>query len=338
MVMKNARLITGSVATLAVVAALWLWFIDREPKPGSQPSPLPVERETARATDNEPAATNALEAAAGQPRPARGESVNAASRAAASERLVEEICGPDAYNRLRELAQGGPLSRAECETLYQLLQTKTTDAKLERMAGIKNAVMNVLARQQNLPARWDNLLRRMLEDDDQHTVIRDYALQHLFAWYEENLDGRGTAKLKEGERNELQQLFWSILDKKQAGFGGTALLGLYHLAVCDPSVDPARLSEEAVELLRAPDASPLVQISAFQVCGLLGERRALTQAIEAAQNGQNIALRVSAIAAVGALGGRDGLVVLRSLLREANPSVRTAVRTAIKRLEPGTNG
>jgi HEAT repeats len=148
----------------------------------------------------------------------------------------------------------------------------------------------------------------------------------------------GMAKLKEGERNELQQLFWSILDKKQAGFGGTALLGLYHLAACDPSVDPARLSEEAVELLRAPDASPLVQISAFQVCGLLGERRALTQAIEAAQNGQNIALRVSAIAAVGALGGRDGLVVLRSLLREANPSVRTAVRTAIKRLEPGTNG
>jgi HEAT repeat protein len=93
--------------------------------------------------------------------------------------------------------------------------------------------------------------------------------------------------------------------------------------------------EGAVE---ASDGNPLARISAFQVSALQGDRRALPRAVEAARNGGIIPLRVSAIAALGTLGGAEEIALLKGILEERNPSVRTAAGEALQRLVRRTEG
>jgi hypothetical protein len=244
--------------------------------------------------------------------------------------LIEQITGTNAHRRLQELASQPRLSQSECSALCRFLQAATSDEKLERMASIKNAVMNMLSRQSNLPEAWETTLVRMVEDSAQHDVIRDYALQHLFARYEEMPD--------RPQRTELEALFWRMLQHTDASMGGTALLGLYDLSTKGFGIDNARLGRSAMNMLRAEDASPLARVPAFQVCALLEERQAIVQAVEVAQQQGEIALRTSAIAAIGALGTSSDLPLLETLGTEPNPSIRLAATTAIKRIKTRANG
>jgi hypothetical protein len=172
-------------------------------------------------------------------------------------------------------------------------------------------------------------LRQILEDEGQHRVIRDYALQHLFSRYEDMPDGP--------QRKELETLFWRILERTQESFAGTSLLGLYDLSTKGLGVDPARLGRSALDLLHS-DAGPLARIPAFQVCALLGEGEVLSEALRTAKQGETVALRCSAIAAIGTLGKREDLGALQAFTDESNPSIRLAIRAAMKRIETKTNG
>jgi hypothetical protein len=255
------------------------------------------------------------------------------------QRLIEKICGTNAYTRLRELSSSGTLTRSECETLYAFLRTRTEDENLARMAAIRNSVMNILRHQPNLPDSWVALLRGILEDEDQHDVIRDYALQHLFACYRESLeDNHAGMSLDDAGRHELRSIFWDMVNEGDASFTGTALLGLQRLSSLDPDVDSGRLASESLAVLEASHANPLVQITAFQVSALQGDKRAVPRAVEAARNGNLIPLRVSAIAALGTLGGADDAVLLKGLLDDLNPSIVTAAGEALQRLEMKTEG
>jgi hypothetical protein len=252
--------------------------------------------------------------------------------------LIEEICGPSAYQRLQELSSVGPLGAAECRALAEFVSGPTADETLERMASIKNAVMNVLAHQHNLPEKWEALLRRIIEDDGQHAVIRAYALQHLFTWYEKTIepgyaDGGGDQELI-----AVRQFFWRMADHAEGSVAATALVGLCHLAGDDRGLDAAELGAKAAALIEQRGVDPLVEISAFQVAALLGETSVLARALEVAEAGPTIASRVSAVAAVGTVGDTDALFRLKRLLDDPNASVRNAARAAIARLESSHGG
>lgn len=252
--------------------------------------------------------------------------------------LIDEICGPQAAVRLRALAKDEALSRADCETLYAFLRQKTTDEKLARMASIKNRVMNLLARQAHPPQPWDRVLQSIVEDETQHAVIRDYALQHLFEFYEATLRESPVARLDTSRRTELRALFWSALERKSESLAGTALVGLFHLSAAEPAIDRPRVLGRALGLLEAANTGDLARITAFQVCAQAAESRALTPAISAAEAASTLPLRVAAIAVVGATGGAAELPLLKRLQNEPNPSLRAAVAAAMHQIHSRTQG
>ncbi len=252
--------------------------------------------------------------------------------------LIEEICGPSAYERLEELSSVGPLSAAECRALAEFVSEPTASETLERVASIKNAVMNVLAQQVNLPEKWEDLLRRIVDDIGQHAVIRAYALQHLFTWYEERPEAGYADGSGDQELSTIRQFFWRMVDHSEGSVAATALVGLYHLAGADRGLDPAEVRAKAAALIERRGVDPLVEISAFQVAALLGQTSILGRALEVAEAGPTIALRVSAVAAVGAVGDTDALLRLKRLLGDPNASVRNAARAAIARLVSNDGG
>jgi hypothetical protein len=298
------------MAAVVAVALLSIFPVNRFDPPEQPHTTVPPERSATNA-DAHPRSESAMVSDRRSP--------DAASGAPASWRmpgvdLIEEICGPSAYQRLQELSSAGPLTPAECRALAEFVSGPIADESLERMASIKNAVMNVLARQQNLPERWEDLLRRMIEDDGQHAVIRAYALQHLFTWY----DGRTEPGHPDGsddqELSNVRQFFWRMVDHPEGSVAATALVGLCHLAGDDLGVDPAEVGAKASALLERSGVDPLVEISAFQVAALVGETGVLTRALEVAEAGPTVASRVSAVAAVGAVGDMDALWRLNRLL------------------------
>ncbi len=329
--MKTRRLLLSTIVLVGLAGLSIAWILNHPAKEGSA-GVSPAGSQSVPLGDRA-AVTPATGLA-----PGNGRSASPTEAGRATPQLIDEICGPNAAVRLREVAEGGPLSRADCETLYAFLRQKTTDEKLARMASIKNSVMNLLARQPLPPQPWDSVLQAIVEDEDQHAVIRDYALQHLFEYYEAAVHNNRAAKLGATRRAELQELFWSALERKSESLAGTALLALFHLSAIEPAVDRQRVLGKSLELLEAADAGDLARITAFQVCARAGESRALAQAVSAAETAQTIPLRVAAIAAVGAVGTAHELPLLKRLQDEPNPSVRVAVAAAIRNIQSRNNG
>jgi HEAT repeat protein len=92
------------------------------------------------------------------------------------------------------------------------------------------------------------------------------------------------------------------------------------------------LRNESLTCLGDVRSSALARTTALQVCALLREDRVLARAEQLAQTAENVALRVSGIAAVGALGGPGDRAILSGLLADENPSIRAAATTAMQAL------
>jgi hypothetical protein len=330
--MKRAALRIVAVVTVVAAALLCLITVNRHGRRAPQEPPtvvLPAASTTGAGQGLRPDEAIAANQGTGNTM-----SETAVSGTVSGVNLIDEICGANAYRRLQELSSAGHLSPAECRALAEFVADPTSDENLERMASIKNSVMNILARQENLPDRWERLLQRLVEDESQHAVIRAYALQHLFAWYEEQ-PGSGVDR---AELRAVGRTFREMADHSEGSIAATALLGLCHLAGRDPAVDAGQVAEKARAILEAPERDPLLEITAFQVAALLNQTDDLVRALEVAQSGPTIASRVSAVAAVGALGGRDELPMLERLMDDPNASVRVAARAAIARLESKSGG
>ena len=213
------------------------------------------------------------------------------------------------------------------------MRAKTTDERLERVASIKNTIMTVLAQQRNLPGPWDRLLQEIHEDLNQHPVIRDYALQHLFTHYETVMEKGGEGAWNPARRAELLGLFWNALGQTNQSIAGTSLLGLLYLSELEAAVDRERLKARALGFLQDTQASDLVRASAFQACVLLECEPALRFAQVTASSTGNVALRASAIAAVGALGTARELPCLDQLTGDTNPGIQRAAAEARRRLQ-----
>jgi hypothetical protein len=113
---------------------------------------------------------------------------------------------------------------------------------------------------------------------------------------------------------------------------------LFNLSGVEPAIDRQRVLEKALEFVEAADTGDLARITAFQVCAQAGDPRVLALARPAAEAAPSIAMRVAAIAAVGASGGAIDLPLLKRLQTEPNPSLRVAAAAAIRRIHARTNG
>ncbi len=232
-------------------------------------------------------------------------------------------------------AMSEDLSRTEINTLYLFVKTRPeeTDYKPPGVHALKNDILNTLRRQTIPPVGLSDLLAGIYNDPKQDVVIRDYAIQHLVAWYEQ-----GTCENAAAKSTILGVLSKAVGD--QTSIAGTALLGLHRLTAVDPALDGKTIEELALNLAESNETSPAVRIAALQVCAERSVTSALPVAEVLAQKSTNIALQISAIAALGRLGGAAQADLLRRMKFEEKEPLRVATKAALKRLlqesEPST--
>jgi hypothetical protein len=237
------------------------------------------------------------------------------------------------HQRLKAIhAIDGSLTSEDCGHLVRFVTAPTPPVELDQIAALKNDLLLVLRHQTHLPVPFNEFLSGLYQDKAQHTVIRDYALQHLFMYYEET-DGNNAGLHSLNERDT--DIFWHALNETTNSIAGTAVIGLNNLAKVGYSragVDLPRIRASALELASDPFAHELSRISALQICAELDVNESLQVARHLLQESTCLPLRLSAVAAIGKLGQSADIHLLESEAHDANFLLQAASERAVKAL------
>jgi HEAT repeats len=246
------------------------------------------------------------------------------------------------------LALGTRLNQAERAALYDYLRGHEADPPGPMQGVIKNDVILALKSQEPPPRELPRVLLSMFYDQAQDPVIRNYALQHLGTWYGQV-----------AEKTQVLDALWAGTTDADASIQGTALIGLSRLVQHgtpsqptsagatgaqhlspngDTEVDTARLAAVASTLATDSAANDVARLTALQVCAELGIKDVLPAAVALAEGAASTPLRMSAVAALGALGGPDQASLLNRLVTAQDPRIQTAARAALRRFEARRNG
>ncbi len=251
------------------------------------------------------------------------------SKAPATVRLIVDLKG-NARQRFEALhALQRPLNAEELRVLYAFLLGRHEEDEQPFGQVLKNDLMNALLQQEPLPAGLEEMLAQVFRDQNQHVVLRDYAVQYLTALHEQ-LDAPSMADAL-ATQTQIQQLLWEALAETDSSIAGTALLGLSRLADVHQEIDREKVAAAALQLAGAGSTSDLTQMTAMQVCARLGVQAALPLLVEAAQTGST-ALRISAIGALGALGTPAELDLLERTIKGQDEHTKPAAEASLQRL------
>jgi len=210
---------------------------------------------------------------------------------------------------------------ALCE--FVRLHPSPQERNLEGLRTLKNDIITVLREQAAPMAGLTELLIGIYDDKAQDPVTRDYAIQHLILWC-----GQGPADAKRKIHAVL-----NMAAREKTSVAGTALLGLHRLSAEDAAFNRDEVRSIALRLASASETEPATRATAVQVCAERGIREALPMIETLAQTSGDMALQLSAIAALGHLGGAEQAVLLERLEPGANGAVlRASIRAARKRL------
>lgn len=235
---------------------------------------------------------------------------------------------------------GKDLKVHELAPLYDFLRTpETGDGKVrggERV--LKNDLLNVLRQQSQVPAGLGRLLVEMSRDPTQDPVMRGYALQHIQAWYSQLADKDFPLPAPEQERADLRQALWDALKDTDATVAGTALLSLHRLSEVHAEFAPEQIVATALKFSQDEACGPLARSTALQICAERKLEQALPAVLELAQEAGSIPLQISAIAALGSLGGPDQVPFLEQLAAGENERLQGPARAALKQIrQPRVN-
>jgi hypothetical protein len=270
------------------------------------------------------------------------------NKAAQSLRPVQtNVMIPVVRNRLREalddatkpfperhkvlLSLGKKLSRQECDELAAALKRPLEPSGFDIQAAIKNDIMDALEAQANLAEPWPRLLAALFQDKSQDPVTRDYALQHLFQWCETT---KVTGK-SDTLRSEVTAVLWGALEETPLTIRATALLGLQYLTETDPGTDRERIRKSALQLASDGSADENARLTALQVCSRMNFEPVLPVARGLTGAETKLPLRLSAIAALGRMGGKEDLQLLEGLGpdQEIKPALMEAIRQVKNRIK-----
>ncbi len=178
--------------------------------------------------------------------------------------------------------------------------------------GLVNDVWNALRRQRAPAPELAPALIAFFRDPATPYVLRDYSIQHLGSYLEDDF-----AKLDTTQRNAILNTFLQAASMRSQGFAGTALYSLQSLRPQLSKDSPAfaeNLAQAALALLADPAANKLARISAFQIAIENADPRALIHArrIAADPSGEPM-LRAPAIAYLGRLGTSEDANLLKSI-------------------------
>ena len=243
---------------------------------------------------------------------------------------VAIVCGEDAptadryearNDALRSIARRRDLPEKDVAALVAYLRSKDGAMRVERVAALKNDVMNLL-RNQDPPAEGlAETLMGMFEGGKHPPAVLDYCIQHLGAMLDE-LDEKG--------RLRVRAVLAKAAKRTKLPYAGTALYSLAEDARATPAQDK-ELKGLALALCK-PGANHVARIAAIQLAGERGYAEALPVLRETLLGARRDAvLDTVCIGSIGLLGNADDIALLERFKGDARRSA--AVDAAIKRIK-----
>jgi HEAT repeat protein len=102
-------------------------------------------------------------------------------------------------------------------------------------------------------------------------------------------------------------------------------------------IDQGKVAATALQMAQDNTAGELTHITAYQVCAQLGTAAALPVVLQAAQNGETIPVRLSALGALGLLGGPDQIPYLHTVLAGTEDRLKLAAQHALDQIQSRQN-
>ena len=210
---------------------------------------------------------------------------------------------------LRSIARRRDLPKGDVAALMDYLRAADSAMRIERVAALKNDVMNLLRNQEPPVAGLAETLIGMLEGQSltpnspthRHPpAVLDYCIQHLGAM-QGGLDGTA--------RRRVRAMLAMAAARKGQSYAGTAL---YSLAAdrCATSAQNAELKRLALAMCAA-DSNPAARIAAIQLAGERGYGEALPVLRKALSSPRRDAvIDIVAIGSLGLLGDSSDILRL----------------------------
>lgn len=196
-------------------------------------------------------------------------------------------------------------------------------------ASLKNEIMNQLC-------QWDapglhELFTAIYEDKNQSNVIRDYAVQHLIEYYRLRIE-TGDRELQNSELKQVARVLWQAVMETDSSIGGTALMGLSRLSDKAPEFDRERVAAMANQLAGDSGTGPFARTAAVQVCARMNVTDALPAIWQTAQSDGSVALRTSAIAALGIMDQTNAVPWLSDVADSGEDYLKPAATQALRQI------
>jgi len=229
----------------------------------------------------------------------------------------------------------GKLSDSDREALFGLLRQHLAEDDQQLGQVFKNDLMNALCTMQPPPDGLRQLLTDIYRDSNQNEVLRDYAVQHLAAFYRQmSMATSMDPTVRNDELQQTQNVLWQALDETSTSIAGTALLGISQLSQQGwQGFDSQKIQDAALRMAQDNSAGELTQITAFQVCANLGVTNALPAILNSVQQPQTESVQISAIAALGQLGNQDQEQLLSSFAQGPDPRLKLPAQHALERIQ-----
>ena len=260
----------------------------------------------------------------------KGEPIAQGAVAAASG-AIAIICGTDEAtadryearnDALRSIARRRNLPKNDVAALMAYLAGTNDSLRVERVAALKNDVMNLLRFQEPVPENLAGTLIGMFNGGRHPPVVLDYCIQHLGAMLDE---------VDEATRLRVREVLVRAACMTKQPYAGTALYSLADDKMATPA-QGAELRRMAIALC-APEANNAARIAAIQLAGQMGYAEALPILRETlAGSRRDVVLDIVCIGSLGLLGNESDIPLV-SRFSGRGGRFAVAVESAIKRIE-----
>ena len=307
-------IVCGTALLIAAAAAVGAVVASRNRRQPLPPPDVPVAASPAEVR---------VKAVERKPEPSDHEVIEASA-------AVAIVCGADSAtadryearnDALRSIARRRDLPEKDVAALIAYLRRADNAMRIERVAALKNDVMNLLRNQDPPPKDLAGTLIGIFEGGKHPPVVIDYCIQHLGAMLDE-LDEKGRLRV-------LAVLVKAAKRTKQP-YAGTAL---YSLAE-DRRATPAQETElkRLTLALCKPGVNNIARIAAIQLAGERGYAEALPVLRETLLGARRDAvLDIVCIGSVGLLGNADDIPILSRFSSDSRRAA--AVDAAIQRIK-----
>ena len=244
---------------------------------------------------------------------------------------VAIVCGADSAtadryearnDALRSIARRRDLPENDVAALLAYLRSKDNAMRVERVAALKNDVMNLLRNQEPSPKGLAETLIAMFRSGKHPPAVLDYCIQHLGAMQGEITD--------DSLRHRIRETFIFAARQTRQSYAGTALYSLSEDKQASQS-QKSELKRLTISLCKQ-GSHPVARVSAIQLAGERGYKEILPILRETLSSSRRDAvLDIVSIGSLGLLGDESDLELLSQFSSDTRRAV--AVKAAIKRIK-----